>query len=73
MITLDVTPVPAVDAGIGGLSHYVCRCYDHNLAFCGRDVTHDPWDVDEPLCVVCDDLHPLDDDPCPTAHGPCTW
>ncbi|MFJ6841398.1 hypothetical protein ACIQRE_01875 [Streptomyces griseoluteus] len=44
-----------------GLTHAVCECTP-DVAYCGADVTGEPWedDTEEVTCVVCRDLDGFD-------------
>lgn len=53
MAVLELVPSAAVQATSSGVVHWVC-C-DDSVAYCGMDVTDDPWAPDsEPVtCLLC--------------------
>jgi len=55
MTGAQVRDLSVVDRQEGptGVVHFTC-CEDENTAMCGRDITNDAWDTDEPDCPDCD-------------------
>jgi hypothetical protein len=57
--TVEAEPVTGDTSSSVDTLHAVCLECDTNVAFCGLDVTDEPWatdGTDDLLCVVCADV-----------------